>query len=95
MRNERGAACLEMTDIHYVDDIWWKQWSGRRLTFGGRLSVNVKLDIAAVTELYKRHLSRGTSSSKTDGPADLVILVGGNKDKKKGIKCHKSMLSGN
>ncbi len=93
-RNESGSASIELTDIDLPSENWWQNWRhSRATTFSGRLSVNVKVVIAAVTELYKRRFGRETLATEVGSATDLVILVGGNKDKEKGVKCHKSILS--
>jgi hypothetical protein len=85
-----------MTDMKFPEDeIWWVKWIHRRAEFSGQLSLILRLDNVAVTELYKRQFKGGALATEVGSAADMVILLEGNKDKEKGIKCHKSVLSGN
>ncbi len=54
----------------------------------------MKVDIGAVAELYKKRFGRGLLATELGTATDLVILVGGNKNSAKGVKCHKCGLSG-
>ncbi len=81
-----------MTDMQIPEPFLWNEWKPAKFTCSEHISLKIKLDIDAFIVLHKKHFEC-PSNMELDTATDLVIWVGGNKEK--AIKCHKSILSGN
>lgn len=69
--------------------------------FSATITLTMHLKPSGISILYSKSLADSQLTGWTrnllrEGIAtDLVILAGGSKDKEKGLKCHKCILSGN
>ncbi len=95
--NWRYGLCI--TDTKITDDLW-RQWNNAKGAIEGVMTLTLRLDHSAVNKLYlgriqTNHFNEWPKKMLNDGlRSDLVILVGGEMDKEKGIKAHKFILSG-
>ncbi len=66
--------------------------------YRGEIKLTLRLDHCSVHKMYWNGLGNkfdgDCSTNLAIEDADMVILAGGEKDKEKGIECHKKMLSG-
>ncbi len=93
MQNKTGAVTIEIDNLQFSES-FWQEWKNGIGIFSGRISLTLKLEIAAVVELLRNVFRGHPYSLGVSTSTDLVIYFGAENGKKKKVKCHKAVLSG-